>query len=82
MVALIACACLVGVAAPAAHAAAGPVALVAWGDMATRQQGVPAGLSDVTAISAGGDFGLVLDSDGTVIAWGGDGQDTGFVPPG
>jgi hypothetical protein len=82
VVTLIVCACLVGLAAPAAHAAAGPVALVAWGDMGTKQQGVPTGLSDVTAISAGGDFGLVLETGGTVIAWGGDGQDTGFVPPG
>jgi hypothetical protein len=58
--------------------------------MATKQQGVPTGLSDVTAISAGGDHGLVLKSDGTVIAWGGDGSPSqgnadggpGFMPPG
>jgi hypothetical protein len=33
---------LAGLVAPAAHAVAGPVALVAWGDMGTQQQDVPA----------------------------------------
>src|SRR5829696_2008022 len=90
VVALVVCACLVGLAAPAALATAGPVALVTWGDMGAKQQGVPTGLSDVTAVSAGGDHGLVLKSDGTVIAWGGDGSPSqgnpdggpAFMPPG
>jgi hypothetical protein len=44
--------------------------LVVWGDYASMQQGVPTGLSDVTAIAAAGDHGLLLKADGTVTAWG------------
>lgn len=40
------------------------------------------GLSDVTAIAAGGDFRLVLESDGTVWAWGENDQGELGHPPG
>jgi hypothetical protein len=59
--------------APAAQAAtSGPVTLVPWGDDSVPQRAVPTGLSDVVSIAAGGDQGLVLKTDGTVVAWGGD----------
>lgn len=35
---------------------------------------MPTGLSDVAAIAAGGDQGLVLKTDGTVVGWGGAGS--------
>jgi hypothetical protein len=44
--------------------------VVAWGDNSRGQTDVPAGLSDVTAISAGAWHNLALKSDGTVVAWG------------
>ena len=53
--------------APAA--AATSQTLVPWGDH-LRQAQVPTGLSDVTAIAAGGDHGLLVHGDGTVGAWG------------
>jgi hypothetical protein len=60
--------CLVTAVVPAAGAATGSAAaLVAWGDMSAQQQGVLTGLSDVTLISAAGDQGLALKSDGTVV---------------
>jgi hypothetical protein len=44
--------------------------LVPWGDLAVKGSVVPTGLSDVTAIAAGGDQGLLLKGDGTVGFWG------------
>jgi hypothetical protein len=44
--------------------------VVAWGSNSVGQTDVPAGLSDVTAISAGGFHNLALKNDGTVVAWG------------
>ncbi len=44
--------------------------VVAWGDNSYGLTTVPAGLTNVIAISAGGFHNLVLKSDGTVVAWG------------
>lgn len=62
---------LVLAALPAAPAAATtPVQVVAWGLNHLGQGDVPAGLSDVTAISTYYTHSLALKSDGTVLAWG------------
>ena len=77
LVALVAVALLV-LAGPASAASTG---VFAWGDNTRGQLGdgasessdVPvgvSGLSGVTAVSGGADFGLALLSDGTVMAWG------------
>lgn len=47
-----------------------PGRVVAWGDNTNGETNVPAGLSDVIAISAGNTLGLALKNDGTVVAWG------------
>ena len=44
--------------------------VVAWGSNLEGQTNVPAGLSGVTAISAGNKHNLALQNDGTVVAWG------------
>ena len=44
--------------------------VVAWGLDADGQRSVPAGLTGVTAITAGGCHSLALTSQGTVVAWG------------
>ena len=44
--------------------------VVAWGSNLEGQTDIPAGLNDVTAISAGGSHSLALKNDGTVVAWG------------
>jgi alpha-tubulin suppressor-like RCC1 family protein len=44
--------------------------VVAWGRNLEGQTNIPAGLSDVTAISAGNYHNLALKNDGTVVAWG------------
>ena len=46
------------------------------------QTNVPAGLSGVTAISAGGYHSLALKDDGTVVAWGGNYNGESTVPAG
>ena len=46
------------------------VSVVAWGDNSYGQTNVPAGLSNVVAVSAGGYHNLALRADGTVVAWG------------
>lgn len=54
--------------------------VVAWGD---GDEGVPAGLSNVTAIAAGERHSLALKKDGTVYGWGENllGQATGMGNP-
>jgi predicted secreted protein len=44
--------------------------VVAWGWNTYGQTNVPPGLTDVTAVAAGGYHTVVLRSDGTVLAWG------------
>ena len=41
-----------------------------WGDNSVGQLSLPAGLTDVTAISAGGTHSLALQTLGTVVGWG------------
>lgn len=60
---------VVGVVPAAPAVAATSQTLVPWGDH-LRLAAVPTGLSDVTAIAAGSDHGLLLNGDGTVGAWG------------
>ncbi len=47
--------------------------VVYWNNTTSKQSLLPAGLADVTAISAGQVVSLALKSDGTVVAWGYDG---------
>ena len=68
-------------AAPAAAAVPSGV-VVAWGDDESGQTDVPAGLSGVTTIAAGGDHSLALKSDGTVVAWGLNDHGQSTVPAG
>ena len=44
--------------------------VVAWGENGNGQTTVPAGLSGVVAIAAGGYHTVALKQDGTVVAWG------------
>ena len=44
--------------------------VVAWGRDSEGQTKVPAGLSGVVAIAAGGSHTVALKQDGTVVAWG------------
>ena len=47
-----------------------PSSIVTWGDSSDGQRNVPAGLSDIVAIAAGGFHALALSGEGTVSAWG------------
>ncbi|HOG45479.1 MAG TPA: PKD domain-containing protein [Anaerolineae bacterium] len=60
-----------------AQAAPPPTAVVAWG---TSHGDVPAGLTDVTAIAAGGAHSLALRSDGSVVGWGDNSKGQATVP--
>jgi alpha-tubulin suppressor-like RCC1 family protein len=44
--------------------------VVAWGYNGNGVTNIPPGLSNVTAIAAGGRFSLALETDGTVVSWG------------
>ena len=56
--------------------------MAAWGDNSLGQANVPAGLTGVVAIGAGGSHGLALKTDGTVVAWGDNHYGQLNVPPG
>jgi hypothetical protein len=59
-----------------------PGQVVAWGNNWYGVATVPAGLSDVIAIAAGGYHNLVLRSNGTVVAWGSSYWGQATVPAG
>ena len=56
--------------------------VVAWGENDEGQARVPKGLTNVTAIAAGGSHSLALRGDGSVIAWGSNGSGQSSVPAG
>ena len=56
--------------------------VVAWGHNGYGQTTVPAGLSGVVAIAAGGGHTVALKQDGTVVAWGGNHKGQTRVPAG
>ncbi|RFC52054.1 MAG: Alpha-tubulin suppressor/Alpha-tubulin suppressor/Alpha-tubulin suppressor [Verrucomicrobia bacterium] len=58
----------------------GPV--VAWGGNGFDQTTVPAGLSGVAALAAGGSHSVALKGDGTVVAWGASWAGQATVPAG
>ncbi len=55
--------------------------VVAWGDNPHGQTDVPAGLSNVVAVSAGGYHSVALRADGRVVAWGLNNFGQTNVPP-
>jgi hypothetical protein len=54
--------------------------VVAWGWNGEGETDVPAGLSNVVAVAAGGMHNLALQADGTVAAWGWNGEGETNVP--
>ena len=59
------------------------VGLVAiWGRSTAGQTNLPAGLTNITAVSCGGAHNLLLRSDGTVLSWGENDYGQTNVPPG
>jgi hypothetical protein len=71
----------VQVASPAAAAPEDDHTVVAWGSNDDGQSTVPAGLTGVSQVSAGG-HSLALKRDGTVVAWGPDYYGQSTVPAG
>jgi hypothetical protein len=67
---------------PMAAAAEDDLTVVAWGENEYGSSTVPAGLTGVTQVSAGGLHSLALKSDGTVVAWGADYSGQASVPAG
>jgi alpha-tubulin suppressor-like RCC1 family protein len=55
--------------------------IAAWGLNGDGQVNVPAGISDVKAVSAGGGHVLALQGDGNVVAWGSNSYGQTNVPP-
>jgi hypothetical protein len=59
--------------------------VAAWGDNSYGQTSVPAGLSNVVGVAAGGNHSLALRADGTVAGWGentdADGNPAGQATP-
>ncbi|HLP78353.1 MAG TPA: hypothetical protein VK327_15720, partial [Candidatus Paceibacterota bacterium] len=47
-----------------------PTVIVGWGQVFTSSPNPPAGLTNVSAISAGEDFSVALRNNGTVFVWG------------
>jgi alpha-tubulin suppressor-like RCC1 family protein len=56
--------------------------VVAWGDNQYGQATVPAGLSNVMAVAAGGVHTVAQKNDGSVVAWGDDSYGQTYVPAG
>ncbi len=56
--------------------------VVAWGSNSFGQTTIPAGLSGVTAIAAGGYHTVALKNDGTVVAWGENSTGATTIPAG
>jgi hypothetical protein len=53
-----------------------------WGDNFYGETSIPAGLTNVTSIAAGWDWGLALKSDGTVAGWGDNDAGQTSIPAG
>jgi alpha-tubulin suppressor-like RCC1 family protein len=53
----------------------------AWGDNLGGQSQVPAGVTNVVAVSGGFNHSLALKADGSVLAWGGNYYGQSAVPP-
>src|SRR5438105_5116335 len=47
-----------------------PGSVVAWGENSHGQTDIPANVTNIVAIAAGGFHNLALRNDGTVVAWG------------
>ena len=56
--------------------------VTAWGGNLGGETNVPPDLTNVVAISAGYDFSLALNADGTVAAWGTNSSGQTSVPTG
>jgi alpha-tubulin suppressor-like RCC1 family protein len=56
--------------------------IAAWGDNSAKQTNVPARLTNVVAIAAGGYHSLALRADGTVTAWGNNASGQTNIPVG
>lgn len=73
---------LVAVTSVCVSSAARADELLAWGDDASGQVSNLPGGADYVAVAAGDAHGLALTSDGTVVAWGANGDGQRDVPPG
>jgi len=64
-----------------AHGNEPPTAIVVWGASGDGQTNLPGGLTNVVAVSAGARHGLALKADGTVLAWGYNGDNQAEAHP-